>query len=560
MTTVSVNPEIDASMSADSVHYDVNGSLTTYRTYPATSWSSNNLKYSVIPPSTSVYMNRCIQEIIPIQIVYTGTTTSTYLLDDGYDALRSLADMRIKTTSAISINGSAFPVSTLYDLYPDILLHYNREYRERHPLSAIDMTSEYSSMVGANSNPLSSYSTSTNWQGGMLRGSYTLTSINRVSNAGNPLTVVTTTINVNLISWLYLPALLGLDCSKEMGLIRIRNFDVDTTFNTDPSRCISHATGGASTITSCTVTVLSQPYLLTKFITPPVEMIPSGTLKYRHLRLERYVTAYGANCATGSDITITGNNIQLPNIPRFLFVWCREADSYKTYQSTDSFMAMKNISIMFNNQASLLSTATPYDLWHIARECGSLDALQQFIGKTTTSGFTQTGTCGSVFCAEFGRHISLGDGSLAIGSAGSFNFNVITTVNNQAAATINNPTLYCVIAYDQDLIINENGQVTMEVPLVPVGQIASGDIIKVPYQTDGIGGVTYGGSFRSAMKKMNDWLKKTKVISKVGNIVAPMLPPSIGMVAKQGLNMADKLGYGNGTMSQSELRNKIKNL
>ena len=551
MATVAINPEIDASMSSDAVHYDVNGSLTTYRTYPATSWGPSNVKYSIIPPSTTVYMNRCVQEITPVTITYTGTTTGTNLLDDGYDALRSLADMRIKTTNAISFNGSAFPVSTCYDIYPDVLLHYNREYRERHPLSATDQTSEYSSMIGANSNPLSSYATSTNWQGGMLRGSYTLTSIVR--------TATSAIINANLISWIYLPALLGLDCAKEMGLIRIRNFDIDTTVNSDASRCISHATGGASTITSCTVVVASQPYVLCKFITPPMELIPNGPLKYRHLRMERYVTAFGANCASNTDITITGNNIQLPNIPRFLFMFIRESDSYKTYQSTDSFMALKNVSIMFNNQSSLLSTATPYDLWHISRECGLLDSVQQFIGKTTTSGFSQIGTAGSLFCAEFGRHISIGDGTLSIGTAGTFNFNVITTVHNQGTNTIQNPTLYCIVAYDQDLIIGENGQVNMEVPLVPVGTIASGeDVVKVPYNNDGIGGAVYAGSFRSSMKKMNDWLKKSKVISKVGRAVATVLPPGIGNVANMALNTAEKMGYG--TMSQSELRRKIKNL
>lgn len=553
MTTVAVNPEIDTSLSQNSIHYDINGSMTTYRTFPATSWSATNAKYSVIPPSVSVFMNRCVQEIIPIQIDYVGTTTGQYLLDDGYDAIRSIADMRIKSTCAISLNGSGYPISTCYDLYPDILLHYNKEYKTKHPLAAIDQSTEYSSMIGSTMNPLSSYTSSTNWEGGLMRGAYTLTSITR--------TATTATIRANLISWLYIPSLLGLDCSKELGLIRIRNFDVDTTFNTDPSRCISHSTGGQSTITSCSVTISSQPQLLCKFITAPTAMIPTGPLRYRHLRMERYTTQYGASCPAGADVVITGNNVQLPNIGRYLFLWVREADSYKTYTSTDTFMSIKNISVMFNNQSALLSSATPYDLWTISKECGLLDALPQFLGKATSAGFTQMGTCGSILCCEFGRHLSLGDGTLSIGSAGSFNFNVTVTANNQGANAITNPTLFCVVAYDQDMLISDQGQVTMETPIIPIGKVGSADdVVQVPYQTDGMGGMIYGGSIKSAMKKMNDWLRKTKVISKVGNVVAPMLPPAVGMIAKEGLNIAENLGYGNGTITQSQLRNRIKNL
>lgn len=44
--------------------------------------------------------------------------------------------------------------------------------------------------------------------------------------------------------------------------------------------------------------------------------------------------------------------------------------------------------------------------------------------------------------------------------------------------------------------------------------------------------------------KTKDWLKKTQILSKVGNVVAPMIPGAAGMAARQAVNYGQSQGYG----------------
>lgn len=525
--TVSVNPEVDASIAeAPAIHYDINGSQVTYRNYPATSWSNTGVRFSIIPPSMDTYMNRSIMITYPLTITYAGTTTGTNLLDDGYDALRSVVGLRMLQTQGVQINGCSIPCSSMFDTYPDVILHYNGDYRKKHPLGAVDVNQNYENSVGALNNPLSSYANNESFDSASSkRGAYTLQSITRNGTSA--------VLVYNVIEWVYIPALLGADCAEETGLIRIRSVDLDMNLNLDPKWTVSHATGGASTITSCVVTLSGQPNILCKFISVPRELIPTAELRYPHLRMERFLTQLGGTLAPQAHNIIQSNNIQLPFVPKFVWIFCRDQDSSKTYNSTDTFCNLLNLSVQFNNQSALLSTASTQQLWEMSVNNGLLDSLTAWTGTTTTSGFAQVGAIGSIFCASFGRHISLGDPSLSIGSAGQFNFSVQADVKNCSyTTTMTNPSLYIVVAYDQVMKIMDGGQINFEAPLVPVGEVASGNIIKIPYNTAGLQGMSAGGSAKSFFKGVGKFFKDSKLLS---NVIAPLattaLTPFLGPIA-----------------------------
>lgn len=544
--TVAVDPEVDASTTeAPAIHYDINGSQVTYNNYPATSWSSTGVRFSIIPPSMDTYMNRSIMITYPLTITYAGTTTGSFLLDDGYDALRSLVGLRMLQTQGVQINGISIPVSSCYDTFPDLILHYNEEYRKKHPLSAIDVTQNYENSIGALNNPLSSYANNESFDSASTkRGSYTLRSITRGATSA--------VLVYDVVEWVYVPGLLGADCAEETGLIRIRSIDIDMNLNLDPKWTVSHATGGSSTVTSCVVTLSGQPNILCKFISVPRELIPTAELRYPHLRMERFLTQLGGTLAPLATNTIRSNNVQLPFIPKFVWIFCREQDNSKTYNSTDTFCNLVNLSIQFNNQSALLSTATTQQLWEMSHNVGLLDSLTAWSGTTTTSGFAQVGAVGSIFCASFGKHISLGDPSLSIGSSGQFNFSVLATVKNvNTTVTMANPSLYIIVAYDQVMKIMDGGQINFEAPLVPVGEVASGDIIKIPYNTAGLQGMSAGGSAKSFFKGVGKFFKDSKLLS---NVIAPLattaLTPLLGPIAPMVGNVATStlgnLGLGSG--------------
>lgn len=564
MSQVSINPEIDSKQSDLPVHR-IHGSQVTYRSYPATSYSNNSVQFSVVPPSMSTFMSRCIQVKFPLSIVYAGSVsdTSNLLLDDNYDSLRNLADMRIVLNQNININGQSLPSQQVYDVYPDIVAHFKRIYRQRHPLSAIDTTQVLADGVGTAGGPMSSYANSESYEGGLKRGAYTLTSITRSTTAA--------TLLLDLVGWLYVPELFGLDQDNELGLIRIRNFDVNLTLDLSGKNVVTHATGGGDTISAApTCTLTGQPSLLVKFTSVPQAMLPQGPLVYNHLRMERFPTAYGSALTANSSATIVGGNIQLPNVPRFAFVFVRESDSQKAFTSSDTFCAITNVSINFNNMSGLLSSASQFDLWNMSKETGLIDSYPQFMGLSRSSGFSTIGTVGSICALAFGKHISLGEG-IEVGQAGAFNFNIqVTAKNVNQGASIASPVLYVVLAYDQSMVIDDGGMISLETPLA---RGVEGEVSFVPYHNSFDGGIAVGGSIGDFFKKVWNFLKNNKVISTVAKAVTPlvgMIPgygPMASQIASTVGNVAEKIGVGYGgrqvagqVLSKAELRKAIQRL
>jgi hypothetical protein len=551
----SINPEIDSTLSAIP-HLDVNGNRIFYKRESATSYDVNgsNITFTVIPPSKSAFMNRCIPIITRIQLVYSGTTTGTHLLDDGFDSLRNLAGLRGTLSQNNTLNGSGFPQSVVNILYPDIIAHYNAEYKHVHPLGATDESQNLSDCVGSVNNPLASYSAS-EWDR-LKRGAYIPVSITRTS---------TVCVQVfDLIEFVYVPGLLGLDQSEKPGIPLISTFTSQMRMDLDKKNIVSHASGGNSTITDCVITIVGQPYMILKFTEPPMELIPTEPIKYSYQRFEYWQQAYGGSVAANGVGSITSNNVQLQAVPRYLWLWVRESDAYKTFASSDTFAAITNVSVNFNSQAALLSTCNQHDLWQISRDCGCLDDWVRFQGKAV-SNLAVIGSVGSLFCAEFGRHISLGTDMMSIGTRGNFNFQAtINFTNTNQTTAMSAPTLFMVVGYDNEMVIEPTGTVHFVFPEIPVvgagGAMSS--LVKVPYGVDGYS----GGSIKSFFQRANDWFKKTKLLSTIGKQLAPLVSsipkvgPALQPLAQEALNQLEQKGYGGAQINKKQLQSLLRKL
>ena len=555
VASISINPEIDTSDVVPFSHVDLNGALSTYREYPAVSFSSTSANFSIMPPSYNVFLNRSIMQITPITITLTGTTTNApaFMLEQDGFALRSLVELRGLTTQSVTLNGLGYPVNTVFDTYPDIITHYSKFYRCHHPLGAPDTFTEYATGAAANNNALADYGTSTNAKGGQMRGAYWITSIVRTDTSA--------VIQFNVVSWLYIPDLFGLDCSQKTGLTRLTNMNVDETFSGDGSRWLS-VMSGTTTVNSAVAVISGMPKIYCKFITPSVDMIPRGIISYPHKRWERFTTSMGGSLASTVSSQITTNNMQLGYIPRHCFIFVRESDTgMQNVNRTNTFCGLTQVSIMFNNQTALLSTAPVYELWSISRECGLLDTFQQFMGVAQNN-FVNAGTIGSVFCAEFGRHISLGSAGLTVNSQGMFNFSAILTFTNNSSRAMLNPTAYVIFSYDQLLQCDASGRFTYAIPDINVAAAAGigGSIVKVPYKTQGAGG-NAGGNIKDFLNKAHNWGKDKKLLSRALRSLLPMMPVTgINSLSEPLANMAEEYGYGGKYMSDSEIRRRIKNL
>jgi hypothetical protein len=549
---MSIDPEINVRPLIH--HHDVCGTQVTFNNVVAQSFSSSSANFTIIPPSQATFVNRAIRKHFRLQVVYTATQAGqgSAVIKSQYDALRSLVDLRMCQNTNILINGSGYPTATISDMIPDVLEHYSAVYVKDHPLGCPDMYQNYLAGLNAINNPLGSYENCGLGDMANKRGAFSVVSI---SNGATSATVV-----YDVFGWVHVHELLGLDCINKDGLIRIRQININDTFNLDPKYMLSHAVNSGLSAISAVVTILAAD-LMVKYITPSPELLPIGEIVYPHKRVDRQTYSYNAPLVAGASTTYTSPNIQLERVPRYVLLYVRENDSQKDFTCTDTFCAISNIAITAFGMAGILSTASQRELWLCSRDCGLLDSWSMFSGSAFSSSLVNVGSVGSVLCLQFGKHISLGQNDVTIGSAGSFNFQVqITFSNCNESKTMVQPTLYEVFIYDQDLVISDGGDCTFRLPvsdnsLVASGLIAGGggQIVEVPWEGQ------VGGGFMDFIRGVNDFLKKHKIVSSVASMI-PASVPFVGPAAQALGPVAKSLGYGGANMSKQALKEMIRRL
>ena len=153
----------------------------------------------------------------------------------------------------------------------------------------------------------------------------------------------------------------------------------------------------------------------------------------------------GAPGFTGSpyeatDQVYSSSTISLNQIPDKLIIFLRRKN--RNWYNTDSFLAINNININWNNQTGLLSSFDQESLWRMSREAGSNQSWDEFRGyayrpsdvadeKTNGSGAGSfVSTCGSMLILNMGEHLNIVEDFYAAGSIGSFSLQVKVTARN----------------------------------------------------------------------------------------------------------------------------------
>jgi hypothetical protein len=143
----------------------------------------------------------------------------------------------------------------------------------------------------------------------------------------------------------------------------------------------------------------------------------------------------GLSNSTTSTWTQSTNSITLSSIPDKLIICVRIAPSAQNMYQPDAYLPISNISINFNNQAGLLSTASQYQLHNMSVRNGLLASFDETRGyscngsayQTTNTDWSANGiaisfpkTCGTVLCLAMGKDIPLSEMWYSAGSIGSF--------------------------------------------------------------------------------------------------------------------------------------------
>jgi hypothetical protein len=178
------------------------------------------------------------------------------------------------------------------------------------------------------------------------------------------------------------------------------------------------------------------------------------------LQYDRYIVNSGnsALLAGGASTPLTSSNIALNQIPDTIIIFVRPRMSTQTIKNSDSFFAIKDISINFNNVSGILSSCSVQELWELSQKAGSSQSYLEFLGQCNTSSASGAGstipTTGSLLVIQPAYQFNLPE-YLSASSLGSYNLQFSLNIKNQSS-TDYYPELV-VITINSGYVVTHNG-------------------------------------------------------------------------------------------------------
>lgn len=263
--------------------------------------------------------------------------------------------------------------------------------------------------------------------------------------------------------------------------------------------------------------------------------------------------------------TLQSSNIQLSGIPDKLIIFVRKRVADLNCSQTDSYATINQISINFNNQAGLLSSMTPEQLFRNSVQSGLANmSWDEFCGSTVsackgntglpqnaqirspfsglgaregTPGFQLSPTTGTILVLNFAEVIQLTEEYYAPGSLGTFNLQLAVQVqNNQYLDWAANSYELVIIPMNSGVFVNERGTSSTFLSLLTKQDVLDA-LQQQPYSNYEIRRMV-GGGFLDSIKSALGWVKgKLPMVRGVlENIPNPY--------AQTGANVLRTLGYG----------------
>jgi len=273
------------------------------------------------------------------------------------------------------------------------------------------------------------------------------------------------------------------------------------------------------------------------------------------------------NNASGK--TLYSSNIQLSGIPDKLIIFVRKPVATLNCTQTDSYATITNISINFNNQAGLLSSMTPEQLYRNSVQSGLANmSWDEFCGSTISVagegaptdsvlrapytglganlsnalGFKYVPTTGTILILNFAEVIQLSEEYYAPGSLGSFNLQVKLDVeNNTYYQWAEGSYELVIIPMNTGVFVNERGTSSTFLSLLTKQDVLDA-LQQQPYCNYEIRRMV-GGGFLDSLKSALGWVKGKLPM------VRGVLENVPNQYAQTGAQVLKTLGYGHGHKS-----------
>lgn len=442
----------------------------------STSFSDTSIQWSAPPPNPGIIIDRKVMMNVPIELTFTGADQGTLLLTltGGIDAPRAYPISQIIQNAAVTINNTQVSLNTS-DVLQTLLRYHNPEsWREMEcsmSPTQLDQSQAYSDLTGGVRNPLNNYASSVSGADNG-RGAFPITVMSHTNTSA--------VIRFEPTEYLYIPPFESGGCDNS-GFIGVQTMDFNISIG-NLSRAWSHNSSG-NTITTVSGRIYSAPRLFFNYITPDMTAVIPRSVVYPYFEIQRYPTNWG-NILAGESAVIPSANIQLNSIPRRMYIMARRRNADQTYLTTDTFGQITNLSVNWNNNSGLLSSAQPQDLFKMCNknQCNlSWDQFSKFVG--------------SPVCIEFGSDIGLLPDETG-GMLGTYQLQLQATVKNLSAATINFD-LYIITVSEGTFTITDNRSVAQ------IGIVSKMDVVnsdKAPMVDYNELQKVHGGNFWDSVK------------------------------------------------------------
>lgn len=462
----------------------------SYRANKSQSVSNNvTVTFSANPPSPTTLVSRNVDLRMLTRISITADVpVGQKLWQSGYISLRQYPLATLMQTLEISLNNVSFS-QNISQTTKHLLLFHGQEYdidqlyNGKSP-SHRDMSIDYDMLSGdIMNNPLGSFENST-LNSILPRGAFPIRAFSNPVSAGSPVTAV---LDVELTEPLWLsPFVFSKKYYNCTSMVGIQTLSATITWASNLSRILSISPDIPASNITVAVSFLDAA-LDFRYLTPSLEPIPRS-LSMNFFNVQRYVTSYSGTITSLDSVRISSNNIQLNTIPSYMYLFVKKNTNSETFNDTDSYYAIENISVQWENQNSLLSSASKVQLYNMSQSNGCKLSYPEWSGEPMYSSVGSTDKkiigVGTLIALQFGKDIALPDPWEAPGaSTGTYQLQVDVECKNFTDSSISNLDFYIITSTGGVFTIDNNYAYKVIGPATKENVLSAKEMKEVSYDS-----------------------------------------------------------------------------
>ena len=523
------DPRINVRSSANQAYVAHKGAaLVTKQVYTTTSFSDSSFQFTTPPPSNKHFVDRLVWLKCNFQLTFDQDVRPGLGVNYG---LRQFPLGAIQQNTVCTINTNQTSVVTSDILHA--LMRYSVNHERQNLVNSLsasmpDQYQDYKTWAsptvgGSARNPLSAYGEYNNQNRGAIQP-------DSIGEDGKTL-VYTVTEPI----WLLSPFLFETEDHLGLTNVTAMTWNFNLVSNLGSRMWCSDGLAGTP-ITTVSATFLASPELHFNYLTPPELMYIPNNISYPFYNITRYANPPTILTA-GSSITSSALSvIQLNEIPKKIYIYVQRNSSDKLSASgfnyTDTFASITNITLTFNNSASLFSNWQQEDLYILSRKNGLNDSWMQFKNFT-----------GSVIALDPSYDFGL-PSVLSGGSLGQFNFRLAISYTNTGSTTVNFVP-YVVIVNEGIMDIGTNGTVVQTGVLSRAAVLNAANLPQVEYERVVHRGGSIFGQLKSFLQSAKPFINK---IARVGEVIGEQVGGPYGSIIQQSSSLARQLTGGKKNM------------